>query len=80
MHRFKLRVLLCTGLFCTPALAQSTDQNEPAKSPLGVWEAPVGHRQPSLADVPDQPTSTDDVIQQINRSLDSKLKGICRGC
>jgi len=65
----------------SPAMAAS-DQNNPAvltsRSP---WLAPIGHRQPARADVPQ-----DDVLsawerqqQDLDVGLDRKLL-ICRGC
>jgi hypothetical protein len=60
------------------ALAQQRDS--PAKSSLGVPEAPVGHRQPTVSDAPEQRTSADAMLDKINRDLDKKLKSICRGC
>jgi hypothetical protein len=63
------------------ALAEGqSGQSSPAKSPLGVWEAPVGHRQPSVSEVPQQDSSADDAMQKLDRDLDKKLKSICRGC
>jgi hypothetical protein len=83
-----VRVLLKATMFSLlgvvisfAALAQKTDQSSPTRSPLGAWEAPVGHRQPSLADVPpEQSASADDLVQKINKDLDKKLRSICRGC
>jgi hypothetical protein len=62
------------------ALAGQSSQSSPAKSPLGTWEAPVGHRQPGLSDVPQQETSADAAMQKMDQELDKKLKSICRGC
>src|SRR5689334_3727710 len=62
----------------SPVLAQ--DRNAPAKSSVGVPEAPIGHRQPTASDVPEQRTRADEMLDKINRDLDKKLKSICRGC
>jgi hypothetical protein len=45
------------------------------------WLAPVGHRQPQLADVPKSETASawERQQQQFDRELDRKLI-ICRGC
>jgi hypothetical protein len=47
----------------------------------GVLQAPVGHRQPRAADVPDEKTiNPNDFLAKENATLDKKLKSICRGC
>ena len=65
----------------SPAMAAS-DQNSPAVlTSHSPWLAPIGHRQPARADVPQ-----DDVLsawerqqQDLDVGLDRKLL-ICRGC
>ena len=65
----------------SPAMAAS-DQNNPAVlTSHSPWLAPIGHRQPARADVPQ-----DDVLsawerqqQDLDVELDRKLL-ICRGC
>jgi len=48
------------------------------------WSAPVGHRQPTRAEVGDDDGSEEDRVtresDEENRILDRELKGICRGC
>jgi hypothetical protein len=45
-------------------------------------EAPVGHRQPRLSDVPSEKNLGDpnDPLSKENAALDRKIKSICRGC
>jgi hypothetical protein len=45
-------------------------------------EAPVGHRQPTQNNLPQQPeqTSTDKRLKELDDALAKKLKSICRGC
>ena len=65
----------------SPAMA-ATDQNSPAVlTSHSPWLAPIGHRQPTRADVPQ-----DDILsawerqqQDLDVELDRKLI-ICRGC
>ena len=47
-----------------------------------VMEAPIGHRQPRLSDVPSEKTLNDpnDPLSKENAALDRKIKSICRGC
>ncbi len=50
--------------------------------PTGVWAAPVGHRQPSAADVAAGEKATKeerDANQTPRESIDTRLN-ICRGC
>ena len=47
----------------------------------GVLQAPVGHRQPRAADVPEEKNiNPNDFLAKENATLDKKLKSICRGC
>ena len=48
----------------------------------GVMQAPIGHRQPRLSDVPSEKTLSDpnDPLSKENAALDRKIKSICRGC
>ena len=45
-------------------------------------EAPVGHRQPRVSDVPSEKNLSDpnDPLSRENAILDRKIKSICRGC
>jgi hypothetical protein len=44
-------------------------------------ESPVGHRQPKAGSLPqDQQTPAERKQQELDKVLDKKLKGICRGC
>ena len=47
-----------------------------------VLPAPVGHRQPRAADVPDEKNlnNPNDALSKENALLDKKIKSICRGC
>jgi hypothetical protein len=47
-----------------------------------VWPAPVGHRQPRLADVPSSAAAPNALLSldQEDASVDRKIGGICRGC
>jgi hypothetical protein len=45
------------------------------------WSAPVGHRQPQVADVTSSTTSLiDQAVMEENARVDRLIKGICRGC
>ena len=48
----------------------------------GVIQAPVGHRQPRISDVPNEKNLSDpnDPLSKENAALDRKIKSICRGC
>jgi hypothetical protein len=52
------------------------------KNSGAVLPAPVGHRQPRAADVPDEKNlnNPNDLLSKENAALDKKLKSICRGC
>lgn len=63
------------------AFAQSTNSGTAAKS-LGttkaIGNAPVGHRQPTAADVGNEKNAAD--LSPEDKALDRKIKSICRGC
>jgi hypothetical protein len=52
------------------------------KSQGSVPQAPVGHRQPTTREVPNdrERTSADDAMKKIDDNLKKKLGGICHGC
>jgi hypothetical protein len=65
-----LIVIAASG--CSSALAQGGPSRE----------APVGHRQPKVDEVPQEQQLTDAEKKQkeLDKALDKKLKSICRGC
>ena len=54
-------------------------KNQP---PATARDAPIGHRQPRVGDVPPEKNLDDpnDPLSRENRALDKKIKSICRGC
>ena len=73
-----------------PGLAQTSvippsNLNAPAPNRV-IPEAPVGHRQPRAAELPQtqaEPGSlraTEDENARQDAALDRKIKGICKGC
>jgi hypothetical protein len=79
MIRFRLLVLVAAMTTRTFAQDMVHDagtyaMNETTTRP---WSAPVGHRQPRVADVPASATVHIDPEDAI---VDRKIKGVCRGC
>ena len=72
-------------MFGSVAMAQtggtgsSSQSNQPRAS---VPEAPVGHRQPRVDQVPSEKNLSDpnDPTNREDAALDRKIKSICRGC
>ena len=62
------------------AFAQSS--TVPKNSGQPAVQAPVGHRQPRVGDVPNEKNLSDpnDPLSKENALLDKKIKSICRGC
>ena len=82
----RMVVVLIPGLlYAMPAASQQNDRDSKRSSsmsePSTVLQAPVGHRQPTAADVPKDVTKDAAEIenQRRERELDAKLQ-ICRGC
>ena len=83
-HSASLVAALVAGvaLFGSLSPAAAFDQNNPAVlTSHSPWLAPIGHRQPARADVPQNEVSSAWKRQQqdIDVELDRKLI-ICRGC
>jgi hypothetical protein len=68
-----LAVLLSAAI-ATPVLAAGFD---PATKP---WPAPVGHRQPRVADIPTSASPSWQTLDQEDVNVDRKIRNICRGC
>ena len=64
-----------------PSQGQSSSDSTKATEQPKVPRAPVGHRQPTAADVPkDRPKDAAEIAnEKRERELDAKLQ-ICRGC
>jgi hypothetical protein len=74
-------------MFGGAAIAQSGSKGSTSGQGAGpgsgsVLPAPVGHRQPRVADVPSEKNLSDpsDPLSKENQALDKKIKSICRGC
>jgi len=68
-----------------PRAPEPTTTGSATGLPPGVLPAPVGHRQPRAADVPDEARGSSELrgsdawINGVNRDIDRRLN-ICRGC
>ena len=62
--------------------SSSVSKNSGGGGGGGAVQAPVGHRQPRPADVPNEKNLSDpnDPLSKENAALDRKIKSICRGC
>ena len=86
----RIATLMLPGLlYAMPAVAQdsrewlrSVDPAMRSGTAAKIPQAPVGHRQPTAADVPPrtEPKDPDDLArEQRDRELDAKIQ-FCRGC
>ncbi len=66
----------------TAAIAQTKGAGTSGASSSTIPQAPIGHRQPRVDQVPSEKTLTDpnDPLAKENAILDRKMKSICRGC
>jgi hypothetical protein len=83
-HSASVAAALVAGvaLFGLLSPAAASDQNDPAVlTSHSPWLAPVGHRQPARADVPQNEllSAWERQQQDLHVELDRKLV-ICRGC
>jgi hypothetical protein len=88
MRKLITTIALLALVGTSAAIAQTADSQNPAPAPLMssdqqlIPEAPIGHRQPRVDQVPSEKNLMDpkDPINQENAALDRMVKGICRGC
>ena len=62
-----------------PAVAQES-ATTPTPPAGNRWEAPLGHRQPRVQDLPRKVQETEGSRSKGETELDDKIKSICRGC
>jgi hypothetical protein len=72
-------------MFGSVALAQTAgtgSSSQPNSPRAAIPEAPVGHRQPRVDQVPSEKNLSDpnDPTNREDADLDRKIKSICRGC
>jgi hypothetical protein len=77
-RRAGLAVILSAAL-ASPVvqLPRAYASNETMTRP---WSAPVGHRQPRLADIPASISASQQIIDPEDANIDRKISGVCRGC
>ena len=82
MRKTILSIALLVLIGDPAAFAQSGTSSVPKNSNKPAVEAPVGHRQPRVGDVPNEKNLSDpnDPLSKENAALDKKIKSICRGC
>ena len=44
------------------------------------WSAPVGHRQPRVADVPAPTSASQQTLDPEDANVDRRIRNVCRGC
>ena len=89
MRKLITTIALLALIDSSVAIAQTVGSRIPSAPPPStnqdkqlLPEAPVGHRQPRVDQVPDEKNLDDpfDPINRENAALDRMVKGICRGC
>ena len=89
MRKLITTISLLALIDSSVAIAQTVGSRNPSAPPPStnqdkqlLPEAPVGHRQPRVDQVPSEDNLGDpnDPINRENAALDRMVKGICRGC
>jgi hypothetical protein len=89
MRKLITTIALLALIDTSAAVGQKVGSRNPSAPPPStnmdnpLPQAPVGHRQPRVDQVPDEKNLTGDPNDPINRenaALDRITKGICRGC
>jgi len=80
MQKAALSIVLVFLVSGPAAFAQGSSVSK--NSDKSTIQAPVGHRQPRVGDVPNEKNLNDpnDALSKENAALDKKIKSICRGC
>jgi hypothetical protein len=75
-------VVLIGGADAFAQGSSSVAKNSSGSGGGGTIQAPVGHRQPRVGDLPNEKNLSDpnDTLGKENAALDRKIKSICRGC
>jgi hypothetical protein len=60
-----------------PPVRRWSAGNETATMP---WSAPVGHHQPTAADVPESASASRLILDQEDENVDRIVRGVCRSC
>ena len=84
MKKAMISVALLVLIGAPGALAQSGNNKGAVGQTIngGIPQAPVGHRQPRVGDVPDEKnlSNPSEPVNKEDAALDKKIKSICRGC
>jgi len=82
MRKAVLSMVLLVLIGAPAALAQGGSSTVAKNADRPSAQAPVGHRQPRAADVPNEKDlgNPKDPINREDAALDRKIKSICRGC
>jgi hypothetical protein len=88
MRKLITTIALLALVDSSAVIAQTARSRNPVALPLTnsaqqlLPEAPVGHRQPRVDQVPSERNLMDpnDPVNQENAALDRMISGICRGC
>jgi hypothetical protein len=81
-----MRILITAAtllILGSAATAQTGTSRSPSANPSRpIPEAPIGHRQPRVDQVPSENnlSNPDDQANREDAALDRKIKSICRGC
>lgn len=80
MKKTAISMALLVLIGAPTAIAQTGTGSSGAGKSGGLPQAPIGHRQPTRADVPNEKNLASDPISKEDAILDKKIKSICRGC
>lgn len=85
MSRLITAIFILSLASGSAAIAQNNTGGTSAKSSGGIPQAPVGHRQPTKADVSAAESKDRGLLgagadAAADKELDRKIKNICRGC
>jgi hypothetical protein len=77
-------ITVCLAIIRSATIAIALLHGAVAHASSGIatkpWPAPVGHRQPRVADIPASTSASQHIIDQEDADVDRKISSICRGC
>jgi hypothetical protein len=82
MKKTIISMALLLAIGAPQAIAQGGTSTATKSTGAVVPQAPVGHRQPRVGDVPDEKnlSNPNEPVNKEDALLDKKIKSICRGC
>ena len=75
-----LLTTLATPVFATAFAPPSRSVAPGSETMTRPWSAPIGHRQPAVADIPGSTSLSQRGLDPEDANVERAIRGVCRGC